>query len=277
MTSVSIGWAHPGEVNSDFAESVMKLLTIDAAREPGDRRVMTEGGGLIPIRSGPRIAAARDRIVRDFLAHGGEWLWMLDTDMTFDAMTLEILLAVADPEERPVVGGLCFGGGRGIVFPTMYEIVDPKENDDIPVKVITEWPEGAVVQVDATGAACLLMHRSLLEAMGERFPEPFPWFHESVYKQHPFGEDWTFCLKVGQMGKPIYVATAAKTGHMKTFELNEEAWKAGGIQINAVRPIKSVVQEDGTEETASGLTVVHGNLKPNLNRQQRRALARAGG
>lgn len=68
--------------------------------------------------------------------------------------------------------------------------------------------------------------------MLEQNPDsPTPWFHESVYKGQEFGEDWTFCLKVRMMEYPIYVATDAKTGHMKQLEMNEEMWRTGHVAL----------------------------------------------
>jgi hypothetical protein len=61
-----------------------------------------------------------------------EWLLMVDSDMGFSGDTLEQLIAVADPTERPVVGALCFGhrkyakssfhGTQFIAQPTMAAI-----------------------------------------------------------------------------------------------------------------------------------------------------------
>jgi hypothetical protein len=229
--TTTIGYAHPGTVAGGFMDSVARTLLVDALRPEG-RRFDVAGSAYTYCVSGPRIAKARNDIVRSFLKNGAEWLWMLDSDMTFAADCLDALFAVADANERPVVGGLCFGGGKGMMFPTMYQIVDPGENDGVPVRHVLDWPDHAVVPVDATGAACLLIHRGILETMLEKNPDsPTPWFHESIYKGQEFGEDWTFCLKVRMMDLPIYVATDAKTGHVKTFEMDEEMWRTGRVKL----------------------------------------------
>lgn len=143
-----------------------------------------------------------------------DWLWMVDSDMVFGLRTLEGLLEVADRESRPIVGGLCFGGRTDHLFPTLYRLVDPAGHDT-PIETINDYPEDAVVKVDATGAACLLIHRDVLIRMQDTFPAPQHWFSESVYGGVEFGEDWTFCLRAAQIGVPIYVHTGVEVGHVK--------------------------------------------------------------
>ena len=268
---VVIGYIHPGEVRGEFMDSVLRTVLRDAGRKEG-RRITTEGGGYLALSSGPRISSARNSIVRQFLDSpvlDADWLWMLDADMSFEPDTLDRLMEVADAKERPIIGGLCFGGGRGRIFPTMYELIDPSENDGEAIRYVTEWPEGAVVEVDATGAACLLMHRSVLEQMRERFPEPVPWFAESIYKGTEFGEDWTFCLRVRRLGHRIYVNTNAPIGHVKTVSLDEELWRTGKVALGVGAAVPK--ERKAEARVVNPLRVV--GSQP-MNRQQRREAER---
>jgi len=107
---------HPtNELDGVFAERLMDLQDYDWLH---NRRIRK----WIFIESGPRIAAARNRVVEQWLTDpASTWLWMLDTDMTFTPDTLDRLLDAADPVERPIVGGLCFAGGRDFrIAPTIY-------------------------------------------------------------------------------------------------------------------------------------------------------------
>lgn len=226
-------------------DSVLRVVIQDSSLPYEKRRLLAPGAGFIQLSSGPRISAARNEVVKRFLSpdHGfdAEWLWCIDSDITFPPETLDILLEAADPEKRPVVSGICYGGGRGHIFPMVYRIVDPSANEGMPTATILEWPEHSVFSVDAVGAACLLIHRSVLvrledlaKQMAEERKErisPCIWFHESVYKGQEFGEDWTFCMKVRMAGYPIYAVADAKVGHIKTLELNEELWKTGKVPL----------------------------------------------
>lgn len=257
--SVALCWVHPGQVSGAFMESILKLERADLARPVGQQRIMRTGAGYLNMVSGPRIASARNTLVRIFLEqYKAEWLLMIDTDMVFEPEALDTLFQVADKDTAPIVGGLCFGGGHGALFPTMYRLQDPKENDGKIVDWVREWEPGSVVQVDATGAAFILMHRSLLQAMGEKFPEPAPWYSETVYKGKEFGEDWSFCLRAMQMNVPVYVHTGASIGHMKPVMLDESIWRAGGTHLATQGAASS--NDAGPEGEAEQLTVIKKEL-----------------
>ena len=69
------------------------------------------------------------------------------------------------------------------------------------------------MQVAATGAAFLLIHRSVLKAMSDRsFNEAFPFFQETQNGPDPVGEDLTFCLRLASLGIPVHVHTGVKIG-----------------------------------------------------------------
>lgn len=213
-TTAVIAWIHPGAVAGEFCQSVALTLLRDGAAH---RRI----AGFLSLASSPRISYARTRIVDDFLAFAGdpEWLFMVDADMAFDADTLDRLLDVADPEDRPIVGGLCFVGGREQPpHPTLYRLVD--DDGAARLQPILDWPHGELVQVDATGAACLLVHRTVFEQLQLRYPRPFPWFAETFLDKAQIGEDVTFCLRARRLGIPVHVHTGVEVGHMKTARID---------------------------------------------------------
>jgi hypothetical protein len=273
IEQVVLAWADPGNVSGRFMQSVMNLMyASEQAFQRGDTPGYTVAGHL-RVESGPRIASARNFLVRNFLIDDKfrdvEWLLMLDADMTFDASVLEHLFEGVRTAEgkiaRPVVGGLCFAGGHGGIYPTMYRIVDPKTNGGDAISIVTDFEEDEVVEVDATGAACLLIHRGVLEYLAENYEEPCRWFAESVYLGQEFGEDWTFCVRIRQANVPIYVNTAAKTGHVKSVVMDEEMWRTGAVALKPLAPAP-----------APKLEVVEGGLilPSGPNREQRRAAAR---
>src|ERR1044072_9963031 len=89
--------------------------------------------------------------------------------MGFDPDAADALLAVADPDTRPIVGALCVGvrkeemdgrgGFRSVPFPTIYDF-RPLESGDPGFVPRYDYTPNSVVQCSATGAAFLLIHRS---------------------------------------------------------------------------------------------------------------------
>lgn len=217
-----LAWINPGQVSGRFMQGVIDTFAYDAAKPPEERR-FDSPGGYIAIESGPAIADSRNRVVRNFLETDCEWLITIDADMTFNHTHIDRLLSVASVSERPIVGGLCFGGGHGSVFPTMYQIVDPKENNGDSIKWVGEWEEGNLVAVDATGAAFMAIHRQVFEKV--RGEEPYPWYAFGAIGGVGVGEDFMFCIRCRRAGLPIYVDTGCPIGHVKTVELNEQLWR----------------------------------------------------
>ena len=220
-----------GGVTSGFFESMYATAQFDA----DNLGLLT---GMVSIRSGARLNQGRTDAIRSFLAEPTfaevEWLWLVDTDMTFANQALYDLLAVADPEERPIVGGLCFAGGHSdMCEPTLYYFQESEGSIDIRRPV--SYHPNALVPVDATGAAFLVVHRTVFERMAEEFAttpdgfqNPHPWFAELIVAGESIGEDMAFCRRARQMGYPIYVHTGVKTGHNKAHDLTEELWLARG-------------------------------------------------
>lgn len=208
--SVVLAYVHPGSVPHMFLESLVRTLNHDK-----DTRLIS---GTLPIRFRPAgICDARNEGVGAFLATGAEWLWFVDTDMGFLPDTLPRLLGVADPVGRPVVGALCygvreeegngFGGFRTRSFPTLYAWSDR----DGSFAEADSAPKDALVRVDGTGAACLLIHRSILEKVGSGWFDTIP-----GADGEPMGEDLSFCLRLRDAGIPVHVHTGIRTSHQKT-------------------------------------------------------------
>lgn len=208
-----IGYVHGGSVRAEFAASLL------AVAMEGETRI----DSVIAVGSGPNISTARNMVTRSFLEERDTpWLFMCDTDMWFGRDTVDRLITAGDPVDRPVVGGLCFSqntdNGGGEPYSTMYELAE--RDGELCFVRYKQWPEDAVVRVSATGAACLLIHRTALEAVAKRAADPAaPWFRESVAGSALIGEDLTFCLRCAAAGIPVHVHTGVRAGHMKTAML----------------------------------------------------------
>lgn len=209
--AVVIGYVHPGTVRAEFCASLLALCM------EGPVPVAS----VIAVGSGPNISTARNIVCRQFLEQdAAPWLLMLDTDMWFPADTAARLIEAADPLDRPVVGALCFSENTdnpgGDPYPTMYELAGAPDGGITFIRY-KKWPEGAVVRVAGTGAACLLIHRTALETVEKTAGDKAaPWFRESVSGSRLVGEDLTFCLRCAAANVPVHVHTGVRAGHMKT-------------------------------------------------------------
>jgi hypothetical protein len=158
------------------------------------------------------IAEGRNLLVEQFLTTPAEWLFMVDTDMTFDMDSVERLLATAEDEQVQVVGGLCFGLNKQLgMFPTLY-----RNRGGLP-EAMLDIPDG-VVDVAATGAAFVLFHRTVFdyEVGGHH-----RWFHRRpvpATDAHPgglLGEDLSWFWHLTERGVRVVVDTTVEAGHVK--------------------------------------------------------------
>lgn len=218
---VVVAFIHPGQVSAYFMSSIVTLLLADRA---GPQRIV----GMLQEWSSANVSASRNELTRQFLDdYTADWLLWVDADMAFGHDSLDLLLAAADKDTAPVMGGLCFGMTRGQLFPTIYNLaVDPDTDEPVTVRAV-QYPRDAVVRVAATGAAFLLIHRSVLAAMRtHQFNRTFPWFQETEMGGRPTGEDITFCLRAMALEVPVHVHTGVRVGHHKSHILDEDLFDA---------------------------------------------------
>ena len=227
---VIVGYLDDGQWSACFGLSYRDLLMQDSF-DPARAHVMREGGMELRKLCGTGgIPDGRNEIAERFLdSTEGEWLFMVDSDMGFPADTVARLVASADPYQRPVMGGLCFAQKRtGItspdtraetyeVIPTLYEYAEL--DDEVGFRPFSTYEKDAVVQVSGTGAACLLIHRTVLHRIRESHGPV--WFDPVVHatgnrgKPRRFSEDLSFCVRVQGEGFKVFVDTGVKTCHEK--------------------------------------------------------------
>jgi hypothetical protein len=257
------------------------MLQYDACRG----RHLVDGGGTMKITSGPRIAEARSQLVDAFFGEEtlaeASWLLMIDSDMTFPPDLVERMLKVADAETVPILGALCFAGGRDHApYPTIYREVAAEANGKpfVGIEPYHDYPRDALVKVGGTGAACLMVHRQVFIAMSHPYPEgfgttadgtksPYPWFVEGLVTPtgEPIGEDIAFCRRATQLGIPIHVDTSVKLGHVKTFIL-DEGW------YDATRDARTAAEVQVAADVEARTSQAQAERKPAA---ERRAAARA--
>lgn len=220
--AVSVGFLHPGHYAACFAESLQDLLFHDLA---GEQRIVSHTHGKLGKECGSgAIVSGRNTLARVMCDESpAEWLFMVDSDMGFAPDTVERLIAAADPLERPVVGGLAFAhktdgkaefhGIRYRACPTLYDFVDLPDKVGFAPRL--DYPRDVLVPVGATGGACLLIHRTVLERIRERYGDV--WFDPITHPKGPtvFSEDLSFCVRVAGVGVPMFVHTGIKTTHDK--------------------------------------------------------------
>lgn len=222
--SLIVAYLHGGEVAHSFHHSCRNLWTHDLLHEQRLKGFVAQECGA------GRITDGRNDAVEKFLKHDAEWLAFVDSDMGFEPDTFDRLIAAADPVERPIVGALAFGQRRGTLgqassvnleqFPTIYTWVEGEGVSGCAP--MHDYPADQLVRCDATGAACFIVHRTVLERLAQTFPAPRRWFDETIHRGRVFGEDLTFFKRCTDLGYSVHVHTGVKTSHYKHVYLTDQ-------------------------------------------------------
>ena len=222
--TVAIAWAHGGEVDTEFALSMIEIVRQKNKRINAYYAV--EGIGL--------LSKSRNIIIKHFLDNTtADWLLMLDSDERISVPTFDLLCATADEVERPIVAGLYFAAlWNG---PALRPV--PLIFTASPEKGLQPWdnyPENQVVEIAAAGTGCLLMHRSMLQKLRELMPDnpDWAWFQDGPIGSNKWlSEDLMFCSRVAQAGYKIHAHTGAVLQHHKSIWIDEPHYR-GWAQHN---------------------------------------------
>lgn len=246
---VILGYLHSHNMTSSFCTSEMNLVGYDMGK--GDNHRLHAWAR---IQSGPLgLPEARNDLCKQLLDSDAEWLFMVDTDMGFEPHTLDALLSFADADERPIVGGLCFsqrevepdgmGGFHNMPTPTIFDWLEhPDGHSHYTARI--HYPANALIRCGATGAAMLVIHRSVVEKVAEKYGEE--WFTRVMNTDGKLmGEDISFFVRTGALKIPLHVHTGIRTTHYKHFWLAETDF------------LQSFVAPPATERVAVICPVLH--------------------
>jgi hypothetical protein len=217
---VCVGYLHPGHVSNTFMLSLQDLLFYDMSLH---QRIVGNHHGVMGKQCGAAgIGDGRNDLARATLDSDAQWLFMIDSDMSFEPNIVERLIESAHAIDHPVVGGLAFAhrkDGNASLYGTRYRCVPTvyrfhEDDDKVGFVPVFDYPRNELVECSATGGAVLLIHRNALEAVRDKFGEV--WFDMI---RHPkgahFSEDLSFCVRLSACGIPLFVDTRVKTGHDK--------------------------------------------------------------
>jgi len=208
-------------VNNGTIDALLAMDLIHVAREKGghfDHLVQVGNVGL--------TTRSRNVVVKTFLeTTDADWLLMIDSDERLSLQTWHKLIDSAHDKDRPIVSGLVFAAffdGEDSLrpVPTIYRM-DPEKG----LEAIDAYPIDKLIEVDATGTGCLLIHRSvLLDMQKQATPnqgKDWAWFVEGAIDGTYFGEDLLFSKRLKSMGYKIFAHTGAILPHHKQFWLDE--------------------------------------------------------
>ena len=226
---VTVGYCHYGTVTDDFSDCMLRMYQYDSTHG--------KHWDAIAKSKTPYIPMGRNQIVESFLEKRfGHWLLFLDNDVVFPADTMERLLALADPDEVPILGGL-------YLTPLQPDPDDLTRMEHLPTWTYDGGQERTpVLSVDfseplmelhSCGMGCTLIHRRVLETMRDAYrDDPWKWFNHDLVQvgdREPerLGEDLAFCVRARNLGFKVHGTPDVRCGHIKTQLLHPLSYVEG--------------------------------------------------
>lgn len=253
---IAVGTVHGEDLNGWYVHSLLGLTSWVRRHSDPETVEHLDIDDYIMIRSGPALAMGRGKLTGTFLEQtDADALLMIDADMGFEPQTIVAMVnAFSDMRDQydnvGVLGGLAFisNDPRAIrPAPNLWI-----ENPRIPGNIVKlpEYAPDTLYEVAATGAACVLIGRDVLEKVSA---EGNPFHHinlvnygmlarnlatmddpgaiEEMCRAHvevadQLGEDLSFCYRVRQAGYRIFVHTGLRFDHAKAILVGEPEYQA---------------------------------------------------
>lgn len=181
----------------------------------------------ISTNTAPTVDMARNLLVEQLLqVKTCEWILWLDTDILPPSDAYEKLAA----SNLPIVSALYRRRDPALASQQFWPVVAGKftktvveGHETLGVQSLFEYNPGEVLQVDAVGMGCVLMHRKVFETL-----DP-PWFNYTMRyrwrkgaeweRENWLSEDWYLFKKAKDAGFQVFLNTTVECIHQTTVNI----------------------------------------------------------
>lgn len=195
-------------------------------------RSQAQLGQLISLEGSGVISRLRNQVVSTFLEKTtDEWLLQIDTDQIITVDAFKKLIKAADKDERPIVSGVVHAGWEsGEIYPEPVPCIFKMGDDGEGLYALHDYPEDAVVEIDAAGTGCMLVHRKVWEEMRDKADkehevDKWCWYRDLPLNGHWVGEDILWSIKAKGLGYKMYAHTGVQLKHQRRYWLSQDHHK----------------------------------------------------
>ena len=176
----------------------------------------------LAVSLGSVIADKRNKICKQAIERGDDYVFFVDSDVQFPPDTLTKLLAL----DKDIVGAMCY---------RTYEPFEPNLTEKVTHKgqalllVPKKWDREKAFKCWSVGTGTMLIKVSVLKALQEKLHEE--WFRFGKIDGIPAGEDVWFCNQAGQAGFEVWCDPTIDTKHWDNYGFGRNEYDAAhGIE-----------------------------------------------
>jgi hypothetical protein len=211
--TLAIGWCDNGNTDGKFTEGIVSV----ALQAPNNGIPITHSMRV----QGNQIGRQR-QVLFDYWADQikTDWLLWVDSDIVIDIHVVTKIWDAADKIGKPVVTGTYFiskenEGTLAKPYPALFYDVD-----EFSIQHVHPLPDNELIKVDSAGFGFVLMHKSIIPKMREKFPNQSMFAEQENVGDKYVGEDIVFFRKMQQAGIELHAHTGALVKHIKRFSLD---------------------------------------------------------
>lgn len=197
------------------------LSTVDARFMSSLMGIQRIGTVRMALEIDSLVYMARNKLALKAIMEEFDYIFFIDSDEEFKPDTLVKLYETAQ-QGKDYVTGLYFKR----TFPTepviqkRIEWERDKETGKINVvaDTYTDYPRDSVFEIEGSGLGCTLIKTDIIKKVVQKFAisafDPLP----------SFGEDFSFCWRLKQLGIKMWCDSRVKVGHIGTFVYDEDSY-----------------------------------------------------
>lgn len=174
--------------------------------------------------NGPYLDMGRNVVAREFLKTDCDYLLFIDSDISWTVQQLKSFYRHLSPKR--LLGGYYLNPYYEGINPVVYEWKQQSDDEDdwlmasiTEAELLSRAQPNGLAPVTSFGTGFMCIPRQILEAVGAKWTKPCEYFAQPIYRGIHLGEDLAFCLRVADVGYPLFVDTRTKVQHTKTVKL----------------------------------------------------------
>lgn len=190
-----------GEMEIGTAFDLAVMCAYDSRFRTGHQAIYTVSGTL--------IFDQREKMAREALKEGADYILWIDADMRFPKTTIETLLK----HDKPIVGVNATTRLAPVKGTAKMLHIDEEKKENTWETLVSKGKTG-LEQVTAVGCGVMMVKREVFE----NTPKPWFWFHQ-IPGEKLLGEDVYFCVKAFDAGYETYLDhdLSQQIGHVGSY------------------------------------------------------------